>query len=108
MTLSIDLSPQTSERLSAAAKMKGVDPQTLLATLADEYLPPIALVPADPRPTTRSIDPENDASIALLESWLAEAQTDADEIREAEEDLAEVQAQYEPSTQAGRCATFVS
>lgn len=40
-------------------------------------------------PAVHSIDPANDASIALLNSWLAEAPTDPEAIREAEEDLAE-------------------
>jgi len=34
-----------------------------------------------------SLDPENDASIALLDSWIAKVPKDAESIREAEEDL---------------------
>lgn len=37
-----------------------------------------------PRP-----DPQNEASIALLRSWIAQAPTDPEAIREAEEDLLE-------------------
>ncbi len=68
----------------AAARLEGLDPGVFIERLLAQYHPDeSATVPAN------SIDPENDASIALLESWIASAPTDADAIRDAEEDLAE-------------------
>jgi len=88
MTLNIELSPQTSARLSAFARQKGVDPQTLVTTLVEDNLPPIK-TQSEQELTIHSVDPANDASIALLQSWIAQAPTDPEGIREAEEDLLE-------------------
>ncbi len=44
---------------------------------------------------------DNDPTIALLESWIAQAPTDPDEIREAEEDLRE----FKRNMNANRAAT---
>lgn len=43
--------------------------------------------PAAETAIVKSLDPENDASIALLDAWMAKAPKDSESIREAEEDL---------------------
>ena len=44
------------------------------------------------QPAGRSVDRENDASIALLNTWIAEAPTDPQEVRAAEDDVNEFMA----------------
>jgi hypothetical protein len=81
--MSLNVSPQTEARLVAAARQEGLDPGIFIERLLNQYHPGERAIPL------RSVDPENDASIALLESWIAAAPTDPAAIREAEEDLAE-------------------
>ena len=89
-TLNLELSPQASARLSALAQQKGVDLQTLVSTLVEDYLPPVGPPSLNKRLPTHTVDPENDASIALLQSWLDEDYTDdPDEIKQAEAELLE-------------------
>jgi hypothetical protein len=83
--MTLNVSPQIEAKLVDAARLEGVDPGILVEKLVTEYRPA-----SSSRQATPSIDPENDASIALLESWIAGAPTDPDAIREAEEDLAEL------------------
>ena len=56
---------------------------------ANQLVTIYASSPAAETATVKSIDPENDASIALLDSWIAKVPKDAESIREAEEDLQE-------------------
>lgn len=74
MTLTITLTPEEEARLRAAAHKEGIDPAELVRQLVTAYLPPA--------------QDENAASIALLQSWLAEEATDdPDEVRQAQEEL---------------------
>jgi hypothetical protein len=74
MTLTITLTPEEEARLRAAAHKEGIDPAELVRQLVTAYLPPV--------------QDENAASIALLQSWLAEEATDdPDEVRQAQEEL---------------------
>ena len=82
--MTVNLSPQTEARLTAAAQQRGIDIAALIEKLATDYLPP-AQAPESP-----VIDEENAAAIAQLKAWMREDATDNPEvIREAEEDLAE-------------------
>jgi hypothetical protein len=49
----------------------------------------LTVVEETPQEETTLPDPQNEASIALLRSWIAQAPTDPEAIREAEEDLRE-------------------
>ena len=74
MTLTINLTREEEERLHAAARKEGIDPAELVRKLVTAHLPP-------------AYD-ENAASIALLQSWLAEDTTDdPEEMRKAQEEL---------------------
>ena len=103
MTLTIELSPQISARLDALAMERGLDPQTIVANLVEANLPRLDVEQPAARLASRSLDPENEASIALLQSWMDEDSTDdAEEIRDAEEELAEFKRNMnEPRKQAG-------
>ena len=84
MTLTIEFTPEQEARLLAAAHEQQLEPEEFIQQWV-EHLP---LLPVANPTVIHSVDPENDASIALLQSWLAEDATDdPDEIREAEEDL---------------------
>ena len=86
MTLTIELTPEQESRLLAAALEQHLEPQELIQQWV-EHLPSL---PTVNRGVIHSVDPENDASIALLQSWLAEDATDdAEEIQKAEDDLQE-------------------
>ena len=74
MTLTITLTHEEETRLRTAAHKAGIDPAELVRQLVTTYLPPTPH--------------ENAASIALLQSWLAEEATaDQDEVRQAQEEL---------------------
>lgn len=62
MTLTITLTVEEEARLRVAAQREGIDPAELVHQLVRAHLPP---TPDD-----------NAASIALLQSWLAEDATD--------------------------------
>lgn len=92
MTLTIDLTPAEEARLAAAARREGIAPSEAARKLMTEHLPPVE----------SEGDVRNAASIALLQSWLAEDATDdPSEIRRAEEELAE----FKRSMNANRTAT---
>ncbi len=42
MQISVEFNPQTSEQLTEAARVRGIDPAKLLENLVSEYLPPMA------------------------------------------------------------------
>lgn len=92
MTLTIDLTPAEEARLAAAARRAGLAPAEAARKLVTEHLPP----------TETEGKARNADSIALLQSWLAEDATDdPDEIRRAEEELAE----FKRNMNANRAAT---
>ncbi len=96
MTLTIDLTPAEEARLADAARRAGLAPAEAARKLVTEHLPPIK----DER--TREEIARNAPSISLLRSWLAEEATDdPDEIRRAEEELAE----FKRKMNANRAAT---
>ena len=89
MTLTIELTPEQEAKLAAAARRQKIAPQAVIQKLVT-LLPPAEPISRDQPQFTSSVDPENDASIALLNSWLAEDATDdPSAIKAAEEDLAE-------------------
>ena len=74
MTLTIILTSEEEIRLRVAAQKEGVDPAELVHQLVRAHLPPTP--------------DENAASIALLQSWLAEDTTDnPDDIQQAQAEL---------------------
>lgn len=79
----LDLPPTEEARIATVARQTGLAPAEYVKKLVQEHLPP---VPTNIGPAR---DEKNDAAIALLESWLAAAPTDPEEIRQAEADLNE-------------------
>ena len=74
MTLTITLTVEEEARLRVAAQREGIDPAALVHQLVRAHLP-----------TTPD---ENAASIALLQSWLAEGVMDnPDDIQQAQAEL---------------------
>ena len=74
MTLTITLTVEEEARLRVAAQREGIDPTELVYQLVRAHLPPTPN--------------ENTASIALLQSWLAEDATDnPDDIQQAQAEL---------------------
>src|SRR5260221_11852593 len=103
MTLTIELNPQEEAWIAAQAAQQSLPPADIVKQLIDACLPSTptsaAATPAQP-PTT--IDAENAAAIALLNSYLeTEATDDPEEIRKAEEELAE----FKRNMNANRAAT---
>lgn len=83
MSLIIDFTPQEEARFRAFARQNGTDPVALAKKLLTAPLPFAT-------PSEIQVDAENAAAIAQLRNWLKEDETDdAEEIRRAEEDLAE-------------------
>jgi hypothetical protein len=98
MTLTIDLVPQTEDWIIAKAQQLGVEPADLARRILDERAAtePVAA------PSAPLVDAENAAAMAMLEQWMIEdATVDPDEIRAAEEDLAE----FKRNLNANRAAT---
>jgi len=73
MTLTITLTVEEEARLRFAAQREGIDPAELVHQLVRAHLPPMP--------------DENAASIALLQSWLAEDATDNPDIQQAQAEL---------------------
>jgi len=74
MTVTITLTFEEEVHLRVAAQREGLDPAELVHQLVRAYLPPIP--------------DKNAASIALLQSWLAEDATDnPDDIQQAQAEL---------------------
>lgn len=91
MTLNIELTPQSEAWLDAEAKSRGLKPADIIRRLIEEH----AVYDSDH--TTHAnrektpIDAENAAAIALLSQWIAEDATeDQEEIRKADEEVAEL------------------
>src|SRR5258708_15822690 len=91
MTLTIDLAPETEAWISSEAEHLGLGPSQLVQRILDERAAQsnqTETLPAEPKPV---IDPKNAAAIAMLDKWLAEGATDdPEEIRKAEEEVAEL------------------
>jgi hypothetical protein len=89
MRLMIELTPGQGEQLRAAAQAEGVDLAALAQKLVAEHLPTMPV--AAPTPSAPEISAKNRAAIAMLQGWMAEDATDdPEEIRRAEEELAEL------------------
>ena len=87
MSLHIDLGSRISARLLEAARMQGIEPAKLVENLLAESLSPAS----HNEERTLTLDAENIAAIAWLDQRLAEEATDdPEEIRFAEEELAEL------------------
>ena len=93
MNMNINISPQAETRLHNLAIEQGVDPSLLVGKLLEEQL---ASVPeggiASPGTTSAPvIEPKAAAAIAWLNQRIAdEATDDPDEIRKADEEVAEL------------------
>src|SRR5260221_14566407 len=82
MTLTIDFSPQEEAWLQTQAMQQGLAPEEIIKKLVEDLLP---------EHEAPVIDAENAAAIALLNFWLEEEGTDdPEEIRQAEQELAEL------------------
>ncbi len=87
MSLHLDVSPQAEAKFKAAAKQNGIEPAAFFEKIVLDYLPPM---PSDAQPPP-AIDAENAAAIAMLNQWIAEDATDdPEEIRKADEEVAEL------------------
>lgn len=76
--ITLDLTPAEEAQIYTVAHQSGLPPAEYVRKLVKENLPPV-------QPTAApSADAENAAAIALLESWIAAAPTDPEEIRQAE------------------------
>jgi hypothetical protein len=84
MTVHLDFTPQVEARLAEFARQKGIDQAEAVKEIVIEHLPAEEL-----QSGAHSRDTEDDASIALLKSWIASAPADPAAVQEAEEDLRE-------------------
>ena len=84
MTLQVDFSPQTEAWINAQARQRGLLPADLVRRVIEES----ATIPA--APPIKKADSSQDATIALMQSWIAEDATDdPEEISQAEAELIE-------------------
>ena len=91
MTLSIDFTPQETAWLDAQAQQQGLPPAEIVKRLIDAQVavPSAQAVPTPTKPMP-ALDARQMAAIALLNSYLeTEATDDPEELRQAEEELAE-------------------
>lgn len=94
MRLTIELTPGQGHQLFEVAETEGLDPATLAQKLLIAQLPEAPLASA--------VDGKRQAAIDMLRSWANEDATeDPNEIREAEEELAE----FKRAMNANRAAT---
>ncbi|MBV9849162.1 MAG: hypothetical protein JO250_05680 [Armatimonadetes bacterium] len=85
MTRQVDFTPQTEAWINAQAQQRGLRPADLVRRVIEE-----SAAAAPPAPPTQEVDSRQDATIALLQSWIAEDATDdPEEIRRAEAELTE-------------------
>ena len=100
MQLTVDFNPQVSERLTVTARSKGVDPRKFIEDLVAANLLPMVSTTATETPPV--ISAKNAAAIATLNQWIAEDATDdPEEIRKADEEVAE----FKRNMNANRAAT---
>ena len=81
MSLVIELPPLVESRLEAEAQRSGISPAELVVQVVNKTF-------------ASALDLEeqkrlNASSIALLQSWIAEAPTEPEDVKEAEQDLRE-------------------
>ncbi len=67
--ITLDLTPTEEARISTVARQIGLAPAEYVKKLVTEHLPPS-------EPTVPTVDEENQALIALLQSWREEDATD--------------------------------
>ena len=85
MTLQVDFTPQMEAWINAQARQRGLRPADLVRRVIEESA---ATAPAPPY--AQDVDSKQDATITLLQSWIAEDATDdPEEIRQAEAELTE-------------------
>ena len=78
MTLQVDFTPQTEAWINAQAQQRGLRPADLVRRVIEESA---ATAPAPPY--AQDVDSKQDATITLLQSWIAEDATDdPEEIRQ--------------------------
>ena len=85
MNIHIEFSSQASERLVAAAQVRGVDLKTILEGLVVEYLPPV-----ESPSSAVQLRPPGRAAQRLRDRLVAEATDDPQEIQSAQESLDEM------------------
>ena len=73
--ITLDLTPTEEAQIFTVAWQTGLAPADYVKKLVQENLPPVQPPAADAK---------NAAAIALLESWIADAPTDPEEVRQAE------------------------
>lgn len=101
MTLTIHFTPQEEAWIQAQAVQQGLQPDEVIKRLVDERLPAPS-EDADSTSLVPVIDAKNAAAIAYLDRKLKEEATDdPEEIRKAEEELAE----FKRNMNANRAAT---
>ena len=101
MTLHIDFTPQEIAWLNAQAQREGLPPAEIIKRLIDAQVAttPAPLAPVRP---ASALTAEQEAAIALLDSWIAEGMAAGpEEIRQAEEELEE----FKRNMNANRAAT---
>jgi len=98
MTLTLELAPETEAWLAAEAEQQGVGPEDVAQRVLNER----AMPTGSPVNETPQISARNAAAMAMLMRWRAEDATDdPEEIRIAEEELAE----FRRNMNANRAAT---
>ena len=86
--MSLDLNPTLEAEIRQRAAAEGVTTSQLIDRLL--HSSSVKQESAAPKSEIHSVDPANDASIALLQAWLEEDVTDdPEEVRKAEEELAD-------------------
>ncbi len=100
MTLNIDFSAQETAWINAQAQQQGLSPEEIVRRLVDAHLRDMSTTaPTQQAPV---LNAEQQAAIDLLNSYLeTEATDDPEEIRKAEEELAE----FKRNLNANRAAT---
>jgi len=87
--MQLDINPQISARLTTAAQSRGIDPTRLVEALLADSLPPVETVTANA--AAPKISARNAAAIAYLDWRLKEeVSDDPEEIRKADEEVAEL------------------
>jgi hypothetical protein len=108
MRLTIELTPTEGARLSTAARMKGADDAELARKFVTDRLPQFEADTSSPAEPRQAPDVENDHTIALLKSWLAEDATDdPEELCQAQRELEEFKRNMNaPRKEAGTRVLF--
>ena len=98
MTYNIDFSPQVEQWINTKSQQIGIPPVDVVRRVIEETVANAALV----KPIEPAISEKNAAAIAMLDRWIAEDATDdPEEIRKADEEVAE----FKRNMNANRAAT---